>query len=286
MTFANPAGLALLGLALPVILLHILRPRRHAVTVSSTFLWRALERPVSAAAPWHKLRWSALLLAQLLAVALLAVIVAKPVRLGAAALAKHTVFIVDASGSMAAADGSPDRVHAAVDRANELRKQLPEGGEASIVVAGERPRVILTSSDDPQAFASALRTVQPTQTRPDFPGAFLLAESLDTAASDIAYLFISDGGITSDEQKLMPPNTRYEKVGSIATNRAISRLTVETRGSGLHARVTVANTGGPQSTQTLTVDVDGKQAASQTTSTAKKVNCLQKYTALIEKMEF
>ena len=264
MTFANPAGLALLGLALPVILLHILRPRRHAVTVSSTFLWRALERPVSAAAPWHKLRWSALLLAQLLAVALLAVIVAKPVRLGAAALAKHTVFIVDASGSMAAADGSPDRVHAAVDRANELRKQLPEGGEASIVVAGERPRVILTSSDDPQAFASALRTVQPTQTRPDFPGAFLLAESLDTAASDIAYLFISDGGITSDEQKLMPPNTRYEKVGSIATNRAISRLTVETRGSGLHARVTVANTGGPQSTQTLTVDVDGKQAASQT----------------------
>ena len=46
-SLANPAGLALLGLAVPVVLLHILRPRRQAVTVSSTFLWRAIERPVS-----------------------------------------------------------------------------------------------------------------------------------------------------------------------------------------------------------------------------------------------
>ena len=47
MSLANPAGLALIGLAIPVVLLHILRPRRQAVTVSSTFLWRAIERPVS-----------------------------------------------------------------------------------------------------------------------------------------------------------------------------------------------------------------------------------------------
>ena len=48
-SLANPAGLALLGLAIPVVLLHILRPRRQSVTVSSTFLWRSLERPVSSA---------------------------------------------------------------------------------------------------------------------------------------------------------------------------------------------------------------------------------------------
>ena len=105
MTFTNPAGLALLGLAIPVLILHILKPRRLAVTVSSTFLWRSLQRPVSSATPWQKLRWSLLLLTQLLIVALLALAVSKPVRLSAAGLSEHTVFIVDASASMSAADG-------------------------------------------------------------------------------------------------------------------------------------------------------------------------------------
>ena len=269
MTFVNPIGFALLGLALPVLVLHILRPRRLAVTVSSIFLWRNIERPVSAAQPWQKLRFSALLLAQLLAVALLALVVAKPVRLGAAGLAQNTVFIIDASASMAATDGSPDRIHAAAQRAIALRKQMPANGEASIVVAGERPRVILTSSDDPEAFASALRTIEPTQVHPDFAGAFLLAESLDAAAAEIQYLFFSDGGLTEEETKLLPPNTRYERLGEANTNRAISRLTVETRGSGLHARVSIANTGGPESTQALSIDVDGRQAASQTVRVPK-----------------
>ena len=269
MTFANPLGFALLGLAIPVLLVHILRPRRQSVTVSSVFLWRNIERPVSSAQPWQKLRWSALLLAQLLAVALLATIVAKPVRLGAAGLADHTVFIIDASASMAAADGSPDRLHAATERAIDLRKQLPAAGEASIVVAGERPRVILTSSDDPEAFASALRSIEPSEVHPDFPGAFILAESLDTATADIQYLFVSDGGLSSEEAKLLPPNARYERVGESNTNRAISRLVVETRGSGLHARVTIVNAGGPQTTQTLSVDVDGQRAASQSVKVPK-----------------
>ena len=101
-SLTNPAGLGLAALAIPVILLHILRPRRQEVTVSSTFLWRTLERPVSSATPWQRLRWSALLLAQLLAVCGLALAVARPVRLQPATLAAHTVFIVDASSSMRA----------------------------------------------------------------------------------------------------------------------------------------------------------------------------------------
>ncbi|MDO8363528.1 MAG: VWA domain-containing protein [Actinomycetota bacterium] len=257
MSLANPAGLALLGLAVPVVLLHILRPRRQAVTVSSTFLWRSIERPVSSASPWQRLRWSLLLLAQLLAVALLATAVARPVRLEAAALSEHTVFIIDASGSMAALDGNPDRLHLAVDRAVQLRKELPTGGIASVVIASDRPRVVLTASDDPSAFAGALRTVETTTGHPDFAGAFSLAESLDTSSAAIGFVLISDGGLTTDEQKLLPPGTRYERVGSLDTNRAIARVDVEPRGSGLHARVTVRNYGGTEVTQPLRIDVDG-----------------------------
>ena len=263
-SLANPAGLALLGLAILVIVLHILKPRRQAVTVSSTFLWRSIERPVSSAAPWQKLRWSMLLLAQLLAVALLALAVARPVQLKASPLAEHTVYIIDASGSMASIDGAPDRLQSAIDRAIEVRDQQGDGGTASIVVASDRPRVVLTTSDDERAFADALRTIETTPGHPDFAAAFSLAESLDTSASDIGFVFIGDGGISSDEEKLLPPNTRFESIGDQNVNRSVTRVTVEPRGSGLHARVTVRNHGDDAVTQEVRVDVDGRTAATET----------------------
>ena len=263
LSLANPAGLALLGLAVPVVLLHILRPRRQSVTVSSTFLWRSLERPVSSATPWQKLRWSLLLVAQLLAVVLLALAVAKPVRLEAAALSEHTVFVIDASGSMAALDGSPTRLDDAIARATELRGDLPDGGIASIVIASDRPRVVLTASDDSSAFSSALRTVETTSGHSDFPAAFSLAESLDTSAADIGFVLIGDGGLTDEEEQLLPPGTRYEKVGTGNTNRGVIRIDVEPRGSGLHARVTVRNFGDTAVTQAVRIDVDGVTISEQ-----------------------
>ena len=55
MTLLNPAALWLLLLAIPVLALHILRPRRLPKEVSSTFLWAEVSRPVSAARPWQRL---------------------------------------------------------------------------------------------------------------------------------------------------------------------------------------------------------------------------------------
>ncbi|MGH9135513.1 MAG: VWA domain-containing protein [Acidimicrobiales bacterium] len=263
MRFGNPAGLALLALAIPVILTHILRPRRMPVTVSSTLLWRKLERPVAAAKPWQRLRWSLLLLAQLLAVAGLATAVARPERVEASPLAEHTVFIIDASGSMAATDGTPDRLADAVDRAIELRDELPSGGLASIVIAGANERVALTASPDRAEFERALRTIDQSYGHPEFGDAFALAESLDTGSTPIGFVFISDGGVDATEARMLPPGTRIERIGDESTNRAIARLMVDTRRSGLHARVTVRNTGGPSATQTVRVDVDGATVDSQ-----------------------
>jgi Mg-chelatase subunit ChlD len=258
MRFTSPAGLALLALAIPIVLLHILRPRRPEVVVGSTYLWKPLSEPVSAASPWQRLRPSLLLLLQLLAVALLALAVARPVRLTAAPLARHTVFIVDDSGSMAAGDGKPDRIGAARARARALRRQLPAGGQASVVVASAQPRVLLSASDDSRAFTEALAAIPPPTGTADFAGAFNLAESLETPGVPIGFVLLSDGGLSAAEQKLLPPGARYEKVGDRASNRAVTRLVVEPRGSGLHALVTLRNTGGPEATQTLRLDVDGR----------------------------
>lgn len=263
MRFTHPAGLWALALAVPVVVLHLLRPRRQQIEVSSTFLWRELATPVATARPWQRLRPTLLLLLQLLAVAGLAVGLARPVRLTAAPVADHTVFIVDASGSMAARDGDPDRLATAKAEARRLRGEVPAGGVASIVVADTRPRVVLTASPDRGEFADALGPIRATPGPADFAGAFALAEGLETPGQTIAFVLLSDGGLTDAEQALLPPGTEYRPVGEQSTNRAITRLVVEPRAGGLHAIATVRNTGGPKSTQTLRLDVDGRTVAEE-----------------------
>ncbi len=268
MRFANPAGLWLLALAVPVLLLHVLRPRRQPREVASTFLWSSVATPVSAASPWQKLKPSLLLLVQLLVVALLAVAVAEPVRLTPAPLAPHTVFILDASGSMAATDGRPDRLADAKERARQLRAELPAAGKASVIVASPQPRVVLTASPDEQAFDEALDPIRTTAGAADFAAAFTLASSLETPDAPIGFVLLSDGGLTDDEQRVLPAGLRYERIGEQDTNRAITKLVVEPRGSGLHALATVKNLGGPAADQTIRFDVDGKTVASTGVSLA------------------
>ena len=268
MRFANPAGLLLALLAVPVLLLHMLRPRRPAVEVGSTFLWREVASPVSAAAPWQKLRWTALLVVQLLVVALFAVAAARPVRLTDAPLAAHTVFVVDASASMGAAEGRPDRLAEAKAEALDLFRQLPEGGVASVVVASSEPRVVLSSSGDRSAFEDALAPLEAGGGAADFQTAFTLAESLETPGAPVGFVLLSDGRMAEHERAVIPPGTRYVAIGDRSDNRAVSHLTVETRAAGLHATVTVRNTGSRDDTSTLRVDVDGRTVASGVVSTA------------------
>lgn len=257
MTLLVPLGLLAGLLAIPVILVHILIPRRPREPVSSLMHWSGLEHPVSAADPWQKLRWSLLLLLQLLAVVLFALALARPAVEETAPLADHTVFIIDASASMAAIDGDPDRLGRAVEIANAMRAEVPEGGTVSLVAATPTPLVLVEDSDDPDEFERALRRIRTTGGAADFDTAFLLAESLQVADRGNGFVLISDGGVAAELQKLAPAGTRYVAVGESDTNRAITDLSVTASPTGLTARVTIDNTGGPSATQTVRLDVDG-----------------------------
>lgn len=258
MRFLNPMGLWWATLAIPVLLLYILKPKRPPRVVSSIFLWTPLERPITAAKPFRMIRPSWLLFLQLLAVALLTIAIANPVLVSPASLAEHTVFLIDGSGSMLAQDGTPDRLADAKARAREVRRELPTGGIASVIEVGPRPRVMLSSSPDVDAFDEAVEATSATTGRADFAAAFALAEGLETPSSPIGFVLVSDGGLTEEEQRLLPAGTTYEQVGSDADNRAIVGLDVEALPNELYVAVTLANRGGSATTQTLRLDVDGR----------------------------
>lgn len=264
MSFLAPAGLAALALAIPIVILHMLTPRRPATPVSSLLHWDGLKHAITSAQPWQKLRISLLLLLQLAAVVLFALSLARPAVVTEAVLADHTVFIIDASASMSAIDGSPDRLADAVAAATRLRDELPDGGTASVVVATARPVVILENSADPDQFRRATAAIRTTGSGVDYEATFALAESLVLPDRPTGFVLIGDGQLTDVEQRLAPLGTRYEKIGEADTNRAITDLSVTAVPGGLQARVTLANTGGPTSTQPLRLDVDGLTVLTET----------------------
>jgi uncharacterized membrane protein/Mg-chelatase subunit ChlD len=257
MSFLAPAGFAALLLAVPIVILHMLTPRRPATPVSSLLHWDGLKHAITSAQPWQRLRLSLLLLLQLAAVVLFALALARPASIQEAVLSDHTVFIIDASASMSAIDGSPDRLADAVARANQLREDLPEGGIASVVVASANPAVLLQHSPDADQFQRVTAAIRTSGAGADYEAAFTLAESLVLPDRPTGFVLVSDGQLDEIEQRLAPLGTRYEAVGSTDTNRAITDLSVAAVPGGLQARVTLANTGGPTSTQPLRLDVDG-----------------------------
>ena len=246
MRFANPAGLALLALAIPVCSSHILRPRRTPMTVSSVLLWQRVERPVSAAQPWQRLRWSLLLLAQLLAVVLLAARRRPP----ASGSRPRRSPSTPCSSSTPPARWPPPTAPPTAwptpgARAEELRDELPDGGVASIVVAGDvgpgrpdgerrRRRVRAGVAHDrrdrgPRRLRRRLRPRPEPRDRHD----------ADRLRPPVRRRASRRGGRPA--ARPAPASSR-----SAATTPTVASpgSSVEPRDGGLHARVTVRNTAG------------------------------------------
>src|SRR5688572_32599904 len=118
--------LALIGLlALPVIVaFYMLKLRRRDLPVGSTFLWQQLIRDVEANAPWQRLRFSWLLLVQLLIAALVVLAATRPFSATTTELAANVVLIVDTSASMATDADGDDRMTLARDRAADVVRRL------------------------------------------------------------------------------------------------------------------------------------------------------------------
>ncbi len=148
MPFTSP--LALLGLLfVPAVLaMYLLKLRRDEAVVPSTLLWTRLVADVEANAPWQRLRRSLLLLLQLLLVAILALLAARPFLERPAGLARDVVLVLDTSASMAATDVTPSRLEAAKAAALDALRDMPTGGKAEVYLDGKLDRAIDVYPDE------------------------------------------------------------------------------------------------------------------------------------------
>jgi hypothetical protein len=258
MSLGAPLGLLAAALAVPLVVLYVLRSRRPRVTVASTFLWERTERSVAAAVPWQRFRPDRTFWLVLAAVLLGALALARPSVDVVTALGDHTVLIVDASASMRADEGGPDRLELARRAGAELVADLGAGQTVSVVAAAGSARVVLSDSADVAAVGRALREIRPTQGTADLADALNLASALERPGGSTVVHLLTDGVLPEEVAAVAGPDLRIHAVGTDRPNLAVSRLeAVATGGGAAQAFLQVRNLGLVPSGATVRLAVDG-----------------------------
>jgi VWA domain-containing protein/aerotolerance regulator-like protein len=255
MTFLAPAAAAL-AITLPAIVaLYFLRIRRPTRIVSALHLWPDAIRDRQANVPWQRLRFSWLLLLQLLVAAFLVSAAVQPALPSSASLAPHTIVLLDASASMQATDVQPSRLDEAKRQVGAMIDQLGPADRMTLITVESTPRIVASVTADHDAMHRALSSVTATNGQADLSSALLLAAGVARTGEDArAYLF-SDGIVEPLQASLtsgLPFPIEYHSIGVSGENVGLTSLVVRTSAQSRAAYLRVHNFG--QQSRTFTLD--------------------------------
>ena len=197
MSLLAPGWLLLGALMIVVLALHM--RRRRQIDVPSLMLWRLLE---SSATPRRSLRWpqpSLLLLLQLLIILLIAVALAQPL-FGINRTSLHTIYVLDASGSMRATDLTPSRFGAAVARLGKLieTSSMRRDNRVSVITAGAQPQVHIARQLASTKSVPTIEALRAGDGSADWHGAVALIAALVGDDEKPAIVVLTDGADTGD----------------------------------------------------------------------------------------
>ena len=224
----------LIGLAVVIAILYLLRVRRRKVTVPFVGLWREVIEK-SSYRKWHD--WLKRLISFLLwmaVVGLIALALMDPREEEDETAHRHIVMIIDSSASMNTVDENSEcgsRFQCAVKDARELIEKMKLTDRVVIVQAsGIVSSVSGPFSSDKSALDLVLRDLKPGATSTDITKAIELADNL-TRQKENAEIFLMTDGLfeNADEiSKIMPSHAAFEQrtYGSPTGNLSIEAFNV------------------------------------------------------------
>jgi hypothetical protein len=254
-----PLALLLSVLAVPIVLMYVLKLRRQEYRVPSTFLWRQVMEDVQANAPWQRLRFNILLLLQLLALGAVILSLAQPAYSRSHVIAGDLVVILDQSYGMQAHDVRPSRFVVAQGRARALASELAGGHVMSVIGMSAQPHLVIADSSDAGAIRDAVGRLRVGVDQPNFLEALTLAASLARANENtrVVVLTSRDSGISSLPLPVSFP-VDIVRIGRSVRDLGITDFSVSQRPSGVDAVARVANFGGGTARSDLELFVDGQ----------------------------
>lgn len=226
-SLGNPQGLWLLGFLAPLLVLYVLKVRRTRVTVASTWLWQAAARDMLARSPWQRLRGRVLLLLEAVALALIALALARPALSGGQLSSEHLALVVDVSASMQADAGGEPRIALAKAAATRVLSALPPGADVLLIEAGGEPRVVGPADRDLARIRGRIRSMAALGVEGHLERAIVLAsEQLGQRGGSRRIVAISDDGGLRDPLPATRVPLSVVKVGTPADNVGIVRIDV------------------------------------------------------------
>ena len=265
MSFLAPFALLLGLLAIPILILYMLKLRRREVEVSSTLLWQMLLRDREANAPWQRLKRSLLLLLQLLLLTALVVALARPFLRVPTVATGTVVVLLDASASMNAMDVEPTRFEAARQAVRQLVDSLADSGQMSLILVGHQPEVLASATGNKDVLREALGRAAVSEGPADWEAALALAAGAvraGSAARSIVVL-VSDGGLPAEGLLSLPGEVRYVPIGTSANNLAFEALALRPAASGPQLFANVANRGDADRAVIVSVYIGGQLYSAQ-----------------------
>ena len=243
MSFLVPAAFAALAVAIPVLLLYMLRLRRREVLISSTFLWRQVVKDTEANTPWQRIKRNLLLFLQLLILLLLVLALARPFINVPTISAGKIALLLDASASMRATDmAGESRFAAALSQARGIVNNMNPQDKIALIRVADSAEPLTPYSADKNELLRALDVMQPSQGGADWDTALTLAATGAVGAENFSIVMISDGGMGAATQlPVNIPQPIYVPIGESAANIAITALATRALPGGppqLFAQVT------------------------------------------------
>lgn len=250
-----PAFLGLIVLAAVVALLHQAYQRRM-VSVSSLIVWRRLQTLRQQAMPGR--RWprpNVAMLLQIAALVLIALALARPLIGSDPAVPIHKIYVLDASGSMRAADGNGTRFDTASTRLADLlaRDIDPDGPRVSLLLAGPVPQLLLARQrDDHDLLADQASKLQPGDGAVDWDAVARMIAAVRRDGENDQLIILSDGADAAMTAMSGIATTQI-RVGSAIAN------------AGLEARLEPSASGSDQVRLTGTVHFSGGEHQAELT---------------------
>jgi hypothetical protein len=203
-TFLDLPALALAAIAVPVLLaLYFLRLRRRRLRIPSTILWRRSTEDIQANVPFQRLRFSPLLVLQLLAIAAIILALGRPVLRAEAGQSQRLILLVDRSASMSALDSNGrTRLEDAKQAARTFVQRIgraSEPAELMVVAFASSAQALCGFESDRRRLIEAIESIAPSDEEADLDaaldlaGAFAGGQESSQPAPEVA--LFSDGGV-------------------------------------------------------------------------------------------
>ena len=232
-----PGGLALLALLVPLVVLYILKIERERKKVASTWLWAMAQRDRMARSPFKRFTAQVPLILQALALAMLALALARPATRGRTFAGDHVAIILDTSASMSAlasgeapAEGASalTRLDLAKQAAGGILAALSPGSDALVLEAGREARVLSPLDRDRVRLRAAIAGAAARDVEGDLgPAVALAVDRLRQLGGNRRIVVITDGNLARPAAlsgALLP--IEVITVGAPADNAAIVRVDV------------------------------------------------------------